>query len=258
MPASAAVHDAHAGAGGKKARLMILKMVLENFKSWGGVKEIGPFHKSFSSIVGPNGSGKSNVIDAMLFVFGKRAAQMRLNKVSDLIHKSAEYPDLDFARVSVYFQEIVDADGDSADAADAYTVIPGSQFVVSRVAQKNNSSKYYVNGTGASMNDVTTLLKGKGIDLDNNRFLILQGEVEQISMMKPKSTGPNDDGLLEYLEEIIGSNKYIERISNAERVVETLSADRTEKLNRAKLVEKERNALEGAKLEAEGLMGELS
>jgi ABC-type branched-subunit amino acid transport system ATPase component len=31
----------------------------------------------FSAIVGPNGSGKSNVIDAMLFVFGKRAKQVR-------------------------------------------------------------------------------------------------------------------------------------------------------------------------------------
>ena len=32
----------------------------------------------FSSVVGPNGSGKSNVIDAMLFVFGKRAKQVSL------------------------------------------------------------------------------------------------------------------------------------------------------------------------------------
>ena len=60
---------------------MILKMIIENFKSYGGVKEIGPFHKSFSSVVGPNGSGKSNVIDAMLFVFGKKASQMRFKKV---------------------------------------------------------------------------------------------------------------------------------------------------------------------------------
>ncbi|RYE82090.1 MAG: hypothetical protein EOO65_05955 [Methanosarcinales archaeon] len=63
------------------SRLMILKMVVEGFKSYGGVTEIGPFHKSFSSVVGPNGSGKSNVIDALLFVFGKRATKMRLNKV---------------------------------------------------------------------------------------------------------------------------------------------------------------------------------
>ena len=36
----------------------------------------------FVGLVGPNGSGKSNVIDAMLFVFGKRAKQMRQNKVA--------------------------------------------------------------------------------------------------------------------------------------------------------------------------------
>lgn len=32
--------------------------------------------QSLSAIVGPNGSGKSNVIDAMLFVFGRRAKQV--------------------------------------------------------------------------------------------------------------------------------------------------------------------------------------
>jgi len=31
-------------------------------------------------------------------------------------------------------------------------------------------------------------------------------------MMKPKSQGPHDEGLLEYLEDIIGSNKYVEAI----------------------------------------------
>lgn len=34
------------------------------------------WNQSFSAVVGPNGSGKSNVIDAMLFVFGKRAKQV--------------------------------------------------------------------------------------------------------------------------------------------------------------------------------------
>jgi chromosome segregation ATPase len=62
----------------------------------------------FSSVVGPNGSGKSNVIDAMLFVFGKRAAQMRLKKLPELIHKSDAYPDLEQAEVAVHFQEIID------------------------------------------------------------------------------------------------------------------------------------------------------
>jgi len=72
-------------------RLMITHMELENFKSYFGVQTIGPYHKRFSSVVGPNGSGKSNVIDAMLFVFGKRAKQLRLSKVSELIHKSSQH-----------------------------------------------------------------------------------------------------------------------------------------------------------------------
>lgn len=64
--------------------------------------------QSFSSVVGPNGSGKSNVIDAMLFVFGKRAKQLRLNKVSELIHNSTHHRNLEMAKVSVFFQEIID------------------------------------------------------------------------------------------------------------------------------------------------------
>lgn len=39
-----------------------------------------------------------------------------------------------------------------------------------------------------------------------------QGEVEQISLMKPKAQGPHDVGFLEYLEDIIGTDKYVEKI----------------------------------------------
>jgi len=31
-------------------------------------------------VVGPNGSGKSNLIESLLFVFGKKASKMRLKK----------------------------------------------------------------------------------------------------------------------------------------------------------------------------------
>lgn len=39
---------------------------------------------------------------------------------------------------------------------------------------RSNTSDYYVNGRKASAKDVAALLSSKGIDLDNNRFLILQ------------------------------------------------------------------------------------
>jgi structural maintenance of chromosome 4 len=48
------------------------------------------------------------VIDAMLFVFGRRAKQLRFNKVSELIHNSTHHRGLERACVTVHFQEIVD------------------------------------------------------------------------------------------------------------------------------------------------------
>ena len=73
-------------------------------------------------------------------------------------------------------------------------------------------------------------------------------------MMKPKGQGDHDDGLLEFLEDIIGSNKYVEATEEAEKVLEKLNETRTERLGRLKVTEKERDNLDGAKAEAEGFI----
>ena len=240
--------------------------------------------------MGPNGSGKSNVIDAMLFVFGKRAKKLRLNKVSELIHNSSSEK-LPYARVSVFMQEITDVDSKARlnsgadddhnpnaenedakigeegiksnhndDDDNAYEVVPNSQVTLTRIARRDNTSTYKLNNKTVSFKQLATYLKQKGIDLENNRFLILQGEVEMISMMPPKAphsdnnTTAADGGLLEYLEDIIGSNQYIPKTQEASEVLEQCNNQRMEKLHRVKAMEKEKDALEGAKLEAEGLL----
>lgn len=76
---------------------------IENFKSYRGNIKIGPL-KQFSAVIGPNGSGrfnkglftsfcnailfigKSNFMDAISFVMGEKTAQLRVRKLSDLIH----------------------------------------------------------------------------------------------------------------------------------------------------------------------------
>nr|XP_006637669.1 PREDICTED: structural maintenance of chromosomes protein 4 isoform X1 [Lepisosteus oculatus] len=222
-------------------RLMITHIVNRNFKSYAGEQILGPFHKRFSCIIGPNGSGKSNVIDSMLFVFGYRAQKIRSKKLSVLIHNSDKHKDIQCCTVEVHFQKIIDKEGDD------YEVIPDSKFCVSRTACKDNSSVYHINGKKATFKDVGILLRSHGIDLDHNRFLILQGEVEQIAMMKPKGQTEQDEGMLEYLEDIIGSWRLKEPIQILCRRVELLNEQRGEKLNRVKMVEKEKNALEGEK-----------
>ncbi|CAE1329753.1 SMC4 [Acanthosepion pharaonis] len=86
-------------------RLMITHIENYFFKSYANTQIIGPFHKSFTSIVGPNGSGKSNVIDSMLFVFGYRANKIRSKKISVLIHSSQQYPNVESCTVSVHFRK---------------------------------------------------------------------------------------------------------------------------------------------------------
>ncbi|ODQ65461.1 RecF/RecN/SMC protein [Nadsonia fulvescens var. elongata DSM 6958] len=220
-------------------RLTITHLVLNDFKSYAGRQIIGPFHCSFSAVVGPNGSGKSNVIDSLLFVFGFRASKMRQSKVSSLIHNSTSHPSLSSCGVEVHFEDVIDnLDGTT-------TVVPDSKLVVSRKAYKNNSSKYYINDKDSNFTEVTALLKGRGIDLDHKRFLILQGEVESIAQMKAKADNEHDDGLLEYLEDIIGTADYKRIIDEAQEEVEQLNESCLEKTTRLEIVEKEKTGLSG-------------
>lgn len=225
-------------------RLVINKLELTNFKSYAGKQVIGPFNTSFSAVVGPNGSGKSNVIDSMLFVFGFRALKMRQGKLSELIHNSTGGEKLGFCQVDIHFQHVLDVEGKPAQ------VIANSELVISRKALRNNQSLYYVNGKSSTYTEVTTFLKEKGIDLDHKRFLILQGEVESIAQMKAKGERENDDGLLEYLEDIIGTTRYKKLIEDNLVKVEQLNEICLEKENRFELVEKDKDSLTEKKNEA--------
>lgn len=225
-------------------RLVIQKLVLNNFKSYAGTQVIGPFHSSFSAVVGPNGSGKSNVIDSLLFVFGFRANKMRQGKLSELIHNSEAAPNLQSCSVDIHFHHVTD------NLDDTTTIVPGSELIISRVAYKTNGSDYYINKRKSNYSEVTTFLKDKGIDLDHKRFLILQGEVESIAQMKPKAEKENDDGLLEYLEDIIGTSDYKATIEDSFKKIEELNEICQEKENRFSLVEKEKTSLESKKDEA--------
>lgn len=290
-----------------RKRLVISHLVFHNFKSYGGIKKVGPFHQGLTGIVGPNGSGKSNVIDALLFVFGKRASNIRLKKVSELVHNSkhskknedeenAVEPDglnpdngnlprrrkrrrrtdaepssseedhqplrepkrsrttpflpsevqdetdevSNVARITVYFQEIEDSqDG-------KYTIIKNSLFTVSRECDLKNRSSYMINDQSATFASVNTLLQAKGIDLVHNRFLILQGEVEQIALMPPKGSAKTD-GMLEYLEDVIGTTDYRRAIEAGEKDLAKLHSEKNASLESLRIAEKDRDSLTEAK-----------
>ena len=210
--------------------LSIEYIEVENFKSYAGKHRIGPFHQTFTAVIGPNGSGKSNILDALLFVFGKRANKIRLEKLGELIHSSAAHPDCTSASVTVLFRY--------SDEVIRLT---------REVAKHTGSSQYFINGKRQSQASVVTFLKEKGIDLDHNRFLILQGEVEQIALMRPKCEKEGEEGFLEYLEDLIGTNKYIPGIREASGVAEVLQEDRITSLEKSHKLGKEKEILENCK-----------
>ncbi|KAI5694347.1 hypothetical protein M8J75_015374 [Diaphorina citri] len=212
-------------------RLIIHSIEITNFKSYAGTQILGPFCKSFNAIIGPNGSGKSNVIDAMLFVFGSRASRIRCTNNQSLVHNSESVRNCDSCTVTVKFVEIID------QAQDAYDIVPESDIRITRTAYKyNNISYYYINERQVAFKEIAKLLKKHGVDLINNRFLILQGEVEQISQLPCKGKTPRETGLLEYLEEIIGTHRYIGPLTQLRQRIDHHEAEREQRLERLNAV----------------------
>lgn len=104
----------------------------------------------------------------MLFVFGYRANKIRCKKLSVLIHKSTGQENITSCKVSVHFAQIVDKPDGS------YDFVPNSAFVISRTAFRDNSSFYNINNQRVHFKEVAKMLKHHNVDLDHNRFLILQ------------------------------------------------------------------------------------
>ncbi len=65
--------------------------------------------------------------------------------------------------------------------------------------------------------------------------------------MKAKSGNPDSPGLLEYLEDIIGTQKYNEKIQTLDQDVEKMQEQRREKGERMRFTEKEVLELSSAK-----------
>lgn len=174
-------------------KLLLKEINIFNFKSFKGHHSINRIHQRTSVIIGPNGSGKSNVIDSMLFVLGFKAKKMRHGNLGDLIYNGE---------------------------AEAFVELGFNLFTIRRTLKKSAKtvSYYFLNGKETKVDDVIQFLKSHGIDLDNNRFLILQGEIESISLMNPMQ-------LLEYIEDCIGTSQYKGQIDAMEETARQLTGE---------------------------------
>ncbi|KAH7636839.1 structural maintenance of chromosomes 1 [Dermatophagoides farinae] len=165
-------------------------LMVENFKSYNGLQKIGPL-KKFTAIIGPNGSGKSNFMDAISFVLGEKTANLRVKKLSELIHgASIGRPVSNNASVTLVYKDI-----DTGRITNFTRLVQGS------------SSEYRVDDNSVSKQDYAELLEKLGINIKARNFLVYQGAVESIAMKNPKE-------ITSLFEEISRSNEYKDEYVN--------------------------------------------
>ncbi|KAB1200942.1 Structural maintenance of chromosomes protein 1 [Morella rubra] len=163
----------------------ILRLELENFKSYKGLQTIGPFY-DFTAIIGPNGAGKSNLMDAISFVLGVRTGQLRGAQLKDLIY--------------AYDDKEKEQKGRRAFVRLVYHLGNGSELHFTRTITSSGSSEYRLDGATVSWDVYNGKLRDLGILVKARNFLVFQGDVESIASKNPKE-------LTALLEQISGSDE---------------------------------------------------
>ncbi|XP_052171727.1 structural maintenance of chromosomes protein 1 isoform X2 [Diospyros lotus] len=163
----------------------ILRLELENFKSYKGLQTIGPFY-NFTAIIGPNGAGKSNLMDAISFVLGVRTGQLRGSQLKDLIY--------------AFDDREKDQKGRRAFVRLVYQLGNGTEIQFTRAITSSGGSEYRIDGRVVNWDEYNAKLKSLGILVKARNFLVFQGDVESIASKNPKE-------LTALLEQISGSEE---------------------------------------------------
>ncbi|CAM4884798.1 unnamed protein product [Rotaria socialis] len=182
----------------------IREIVLEGFKSYATRTTVGPFDEHFNAITGLNGSGKSNILDSICFVMGITSlSQVRAQALSDFIYKQGT-AGVTRASVSIMFDN-----RNKEQAPDGYKMI--DELTVTRIVE-SNKSKYLLNGKNATQSAIHDLFKSVSLNVNNPRFLILQGQVTKVSKSKPQE-------ILGLIEEAAGTRMYDQKKAEALKTI---------------------------------------
>src|SRR5690348_16304112 len=157
---------------------------------------------NLTGIVGPNGCGKSNIIDAIRWVMGERAAsRLRGEALTDVIFSgSSGRKPVGQATVELVF--------DNADGAIGGEYANYNEISVKRVVGRDSQSDYYLNGVRCRRRDITDLFLGIGLGA-RSYSIIEQGVISDIVEAHPEQ-------LRMHLEEAAGISRYKERRKETE------------------------------------------
>ncbi|KAL6968201.1 hypothetical protein U1Q18_034002 [Sarracenia purpurea var. burkii] len=207
----------------------ILRLELENFKSYKGPQTIGPFF-NFTAIIGPNGAGKSNLMDAISFVLGVRTGQLRGSQLKDLIYAFDDREKEQRRRKA--FVRLV------------YELGNGAKLEFTRSITSSGGSEYRIDGRVVNWDEYNAKLKSLGILVKARNFLVFQGDVESIASKNPRE-------LTALIEQISGSDELKGDYENLEEQKARAEEKSTLIYQKKKTIVSERRQKKEQKEEAE-------
>ncbi len=205
----------------------IVRLELENFKSYRGHTRIDLGSAHFTLIIGPNGAGKSNMMDAILFVLGLQLSQLRSQNVRDLIYRgrrTGDETDGAAAAAAVLPLDGVDAgvivtsDPHTASVTCIYQKDDGLHMALKRLITPAATTEYRIDDRAVTALQYLATLRRENILIKARNFLVFQGDVEQIAAQSARD-------LLQLVETISGSGELAAEYS---RLAEERDGARTE------------------------------
>jgi len=216
----------------------LLRMELENFKSFGG-DVIIPLDEGFTAITGPNGSGKSNTLDALEFVLGPKSTKsLRAANVTQLIFNGGKRGrPAKHMSASLVFSNTPELGGRRRLRIDTDEV----RFTRTvRLGRKGDPiSSYRINDEPSTATEMRRVMAEAGLRAGGYN-IVKQGDVTTLATMTPhKRRG--------VLEEVAGVTAYDDEIRRAstqrkhvENNIETIDLFEDEQKKRLKDLGKER------------------
>ena len=158
----------------------LLRIEVENFKSYAGKVTVGPFPPGFSAVIGPNGGGKSNLMDAISFVLGLPCRQLRGGRLGDLVYRG----NLAAGEADTFLAE--EPAPQSAVVRLVYEHEPDRETVFSRTVTVAGVSTYRVDSRAVSLETYLTRLQTVHLSAGPQSFLVFQNQVEEIANRSPQ------------------------------------------------------------------------
>ncbi|OLY82293.1 Structural maintenance of chromosomes protein 1 [Smittium mucronatum] len=165
----------------------LIRIEVENFKSYKGHQVIGPFGP-FTAVIGPNGSGKSNLMDAISFVLGVKNSHLRSVQLKELLYHSPH---------TMGSKEII-----KKASVTIVLQVEDDEFHFKRSITITGGSEYYVNNDQVDYQEYKNQLEKFNIITRAKNFLVFQGDVEAIASQSPRD-------LTELIEVMSGSIEYL-------------------------------------------------